>query len=103
MSESPISTEETRELLKQYSLDPDEFLSDPTPSKVIALLLHNGADVNSRNYCGQHHLSEGWLNFGLNYWLVPSRLSYVGFRPSVVSVTLVTTSAGVSLPASHNK
>ncbi|KAI3670020.1 hypothetical protein L6452_41593 [Arctium lappa] len=30
---SPKSTEETRELLKQYGLDPDEFLSDPTPSK----------------------------------------------------------------------
>lgn len=30
---SPKSTEETRELLKQYGLDPDEFLSEPTPSK----------------------------------------------------------------------
>lgn len=30
---SPNSTEEKRELLKQYGLDPDEFLSEPTPSK----------------------------------------------------------------------
>ncbi|XP_024977766.1 uncharacterized protein LOC112515280 [Cynara cardunculus var. scolymus] len=30
---SPKSNEETRELLKQYGLDPDEFLSEPTPSK----------------------------------------------------------------------
>ncbi|XP_071731089.1 uncharacterized protein [Rutidosis leptorrhynchoides] len=30
---SPKSTEEKRELLKQYGLDPDEFLSEPTPKK----------------------------------------------------------------------
>ncbi|KAK9054001.1 hypothetical protein SSX86_025076 [Deinandra increscens subsp. villosa] len=30
---SSSSAEEKRELLKQYGLDPDEFLSEPTPSK----------------------------------------------------------------------
>lgn len=31
--------EEKRELLKQYGLDPDEFISDSTPSKVYQILL----------------------------------------------------------------
>ena len=49
----------------------------------MALLLHNGADVNSRNYCGQ---VNKFLYFGKDYYVRKVKFLYSinDFKSTVV-------------------